>query len=58
MQDVEMFLSSKNDGKDHEECTPEKCFIDINSQDELGESANSFNKLVQKLWEVLQTANS
>jgi diguanylate cyclase (GGDEF)-like protein len=55
MQDVEMFLGKNNDGNNHEECTPEKCFIDMNSQDELGESANSFNKLVQKLWEVLQT---
>ncbi len=54
MQDVEMFLSKKNEGTNEDECTPEKCYIKIDSQDELGESAKSFNNLVQKLWEVLQ----
>lgn len=57
MQDVEKFLNKKRDGISDEDCTPEKCYIEMNSQDELGESANSFNKLVAKLWEVLETKN-
>lgn len=54
MQHVENFLNRDGVDANVEECTPEKCYIDINSQDELGESATSFNKLVEKLWEVLQ----
>lgn len=32
-----------------EHCTPEKCFIEEDSNDEIGESAHAFNRLVQTL---------
>ncbi len=36
-------------GGDLDDCTPEKCHIPIDSTDEIGESAHTFNSLVDVL---------
>ena len=41
-------------GGDLDECTPEKCHIPVNSSDEIGESAYTFNNLVDTLSDSLQ----
>ncbi|UKL14144.1 diguanylate cyclase [Dissulfurimicrobium hydrothermale] len=41
-------LEIANQG-DMEKCTPENCFIEGDSDDEIGESARAFNRLVQAL---------
>lgn len=53
MQHVEMILSSIKNGSDQEGCDPSKCLIDVDSEDELGESAEAFNKLIMTLSMVL-----
>jgi diguanylate cyclase (GGDEF)-like protein len=40
-------------GGDLDECTPEKCHISVDSSDEIGESAFTFNKLVDTLSDSL-----
>ncbi len=42
-------------GGDLDECTPERCHIPVDSSDEIGESANTFNKLVDTLSHSLST---
>ena len=42
-------------GDDFSKCTPEHCQIKIDSEDEIGESALSFNNLVQTLATSLET---
>jgi diguanylate cyclase (GGDEF)-like protein len=43
-------------GKDAQfECTPAECYIPVDSEDELGDSARSFNSLVDTLSKSLQT---
>ena len=41
---------------DMEKCTPEKCFIKVDSEDEMGRSASAFNQLVETLVESLKNA--
>lgn len=53
MQHVETILTKIKSGNDEEGCDPGKCLINIDSEDELGESAESFNNLVMTLSEVL-----
>jgi diguanylate cyclase (GGDEF)-like protein len=48
MSQVEVNLRSAN-FSDASACTPEKCFITIDSDDEIGEAAASFNRLVEAL---------
>ncbi|MCA1962208.1 MAG: sensor domain-containing diguanylate cyclase [Desulfomonile sp.] len=40
---------------DLEKCTPQECFVEIDSEDELGESALAFNHLVEALTFAHQT---
>jgi diguanylate cyclase (GGDEF)-like protein len=53
MKHVETILTNRQYGHDEDICNPEKCLVEIDSDDELGESANSFNNLVMTLSEVL-----
>ena len=53
MQHVETILTKIKSGNDEEGCDPGKCLINIDSEDELGESAESFNNLVMTLSKVL-----
>ena len=53
MKHVETILTNKKNGNDKEVCDPVKCLINIDSEDELGESADSFNRLIMTLSEVL-----
>lgn len=55
MRHVQTILLNKKNGVSNEICTPENCFIEVESKDELGESADAFNNLVATLSEVLQT---
>ncbi len=54
MKHIEDILVNSSAGISAEECTPDNCLIDVDSDDELGESANSFNKLVVALADVLR----
>lgn len=49
MRYVENRLINKTANQSTDECTDEKCFIAINSEDEIGECAHSFNALVKSL---------
>ena len=42
-------------GGDLDECTPEKCHIPVDSSDEIGDSARTFNSLVDTLSASLST---
>ncbi|MCE5342546.1 MAG: GGDEF domain-containing protein [Eubacteriales bacterium] len=53
MKHVEGILSSQMTGEQCEKCTPESCSIRVDSEDELGDSAASFNRLIQTLSTVL-----
>ena len=49
MRHVQTMLLNKKNGVSNEICTPENCFIEVKSKDELGESADAFNNLVATL---------
>jgi len=53
MKHVETILANRQAGLGEEECGPDNCMIDVDSEDELGESASSFNRLVIALADVL-----
>ncbi|NLC33317.1 MAG: sensor domain-containing diguanylate cyclase, partial [Clostridiales bacterium] len=53
MKHVEGFLSAHDHESSSMECTPENCAITVDSEDELGESAESFNSLIGTLSMVL-----
>ena len=53
MKHVEGFLADRDDASNRMECTPENCAITVDSEDELGESAESFNSLIRTLSLVL-----
>jgi two-component system cell cycle response regulator len=53
MKHVEGILSSQMAGDECEKCTPDSCSIRVDSEDELGDSAASFNRLIQTLSDVL-----
>jgi len=55
MRYVERILLNKKSGISDEICSRENCFITVDSEDELGESTNAFNELVEALYEVLET---
>lgn len=57
MKHVENILINKKNGIRGEECTPDNCLIKFDSEDELGESADSFNSLILSLTELLETHN-
>jgi len=55
MKHVEdILIARQQDGKAIE-CTAESCMIDVDSEDELGDSAKSFNQLIGTLSGVLET---
>jgi two-component system cell cycle response regulator len=56
MKHVEVILLNHNDSG-AEKCTPDNCLIEVESEDEFGESADSFNNLIRTLSEVLETNN-
>lgn len=51
MSTVEATLRSASAGNDEVACTPETCMITVDSDDELGDAAASFNRLVEALAE-------
>jgi diguanylate cyclase (GGDEF)-like protein len=51
MSKVESILRDMTMVDDDEACTPEKCMITVDSDDELGDAAASFNRLVEALAE-------
>lgn len=53
MKHVEGILSSRKAEDSCEKCTPDACCIKVDSDDELGDSAESFNRLIRTLSEVL-----
>ena len=58
MKHVEGILSNMGHDPGCEMCTPETCRIEVDSEDELGESAESFNRLITTLSGVLEEQNS
>lgn len=58
MKHVEGILSDMGHDPGCEKCTPDTCRIDVDSEDELGESAESFNRLITTLSGVLNAQNS
>ena len=55
MKFVQNMLLDKRNGAKVADCNTESCMIEIDSEDELGESAESFNLLVKTLSDVLET---
>jgi two-component system, cell cycle response regulator len=55
MKHVESVLIKKKKGISEEMCTPDNCSIEVDSEDEFGESAESFNTLIIALHEVMET---
>jgi two-component system, cell cycle response regulator len=55
MKHVESVLIKKKKGISEEMCTPDNCSIEVDSEDEFGESAESFNTLIIALSEVMET---
>jgi diguanylate cyclase (GGDEF)-like protein len=51
--EANLMTMTRDSAMDH--CTPEQCFINIDSDDEIGDSAQAFNRLVQSLAQALQT---
>lgn len=55
MKHVEAILTDRKYGSDEEGCDPSECLIEVDSEDELGEGAESFNNLVMTLTRVLDS---
>lgn len=55
MSQVEQNLNKMTFSGDLSECTPEKCMILVDSEDEIGESAQAFNHLVESLSKSMKT---
>ena len=58
MKHVEEILSNTNYNMGYKSCTAESCQIEVDSEDELGESAASFNQLIGTLSIVLEAQNN
>lgn len=54
MKHIEGILAQHRGSSDYHECSAETCSIRVDSEDELGESAESFNRLILTLSEVLE----
>ncbi|TKB23111.1 GGDEF domain-containing protein [Desulfopila sp. IMCC35006] len=55
MSQVEQNLKKMTYSGDLSECTPENCMIYVDSEDEIGESALAFNRLVETLSKSMKT---
>jgi diguanylate cyclase (GGDEF)-like protein len=55
MKHVESILTARKYGSGEEGCDPNECLIEVDSEDELGEGAESFNNLVMTLSRVLDS---
>jgi diguanylate cyclase (GGDEF)-like protein len=55
MHHVEQNLVSMTYSSDNLQCTPENCLIVVDSEDEIGENARAFNRLVATLTTSMQT---
>ena len=55
MSKVEQNLKKMTYSGDLSECTPENCMIPVDSEDEIGESALAFNRLVETLSKSMKT---
>jgi len=53
MKHIEQILTDRKNGDANQQCNPDECMIKVDSKDELGESAASYNSLVRALDEVL-----
>ena len=49
MHHIEQNLNTMTATGDFSKCTPDNCFISVDSEDEIGESAQAFNGLVESL---------
>lgn len=49
MNHVEQHLRELTDNNDFSSCSPDSCMIPVDSEDEIGESAAAFNRLVESL---------
>ncbi|MBW6474151.1 MAG: GGDEF domain-containing protein, partial [Anaerolineaceae bacterium] len=58
MQHVTQNLDQIKEGKDINVCNAEQCMITIDSEDEIGESAQAFNSLVETLFSSMETENA
>lgn len=58
MKYVESRLINKTVDQSTDECTDEKCYITIDSEDEIGESAHAFNALVKALANAFKSETS
>ena len=58
MKRVEKLLSDMGHKQGCETCSPETCWIEVDSEDELGESAESFNRLIIALSDVLKAQSN
>ena len=54
MKHVEGILSGSKSGVNCQTCSPETCSIRVDSEDEIGDSAASFNRLILTLSEVME----
>lgn len=54
MTRIKVMLTDRNQQSDNEKCTPENCAITVDSEDEIGESAEAFNRLIFTLSEVME----
>jgi diguanylate cyclase (GGDEF)-like protein len=58
MKFVTQNLHQIKEGKDITACNAEQCMITIDSEDEIGESAQAFNSLVETLFTSMETENA
>jgi diguanylate cyclase (GGDEF)-like protein len=58
MTHIEENLLSMAISGDMNQCTPEECLIDVDSEDEIGESAAAFNQLVEALAHSMETQSA
>lgn len=55
MTHIEKNLMSMAVSGDMNQCTPQECLIEVDSEDEIGESAMAFNRLVEALAQSMET---